>query len=183
MDFFIGSAIHDRVQRPYPKELKEVKVWKDYKDNIYGDFKGTGSIDMIDAKNAMMLEIKSIMSLKWVLLRNAPLDDHVYQINTYYEWGMYCKPEIFSKLKLAKIVYLCKTKYSPGGKRYKEFDMPLTYNADLTANIHALHKAVMTNIPPPKLCKGLKRPTARKFPCGWCASFDRCLKDWKSRGK
>lgn len=178
IDFFIGKSIHDRIQKFYPRHITEVRVWKDYKDPVYGDFKGTGSVDVVDTLNALLLEIKSIMSLKWVIARGKPIDDHVYQANVYYEWGMYSRPDMFEKLKQIKIVYICKTKYGP--TRYKEFDEPFTPPLGLEQNIRALHKSIMTGIPPKQLCKGLKKPTAGKFPCGWCNSFEKCLEMWKN---
>lgn len=180
IDFFIGKAIHDRIQRKYPREACEVRVWKWYNDSEYGDFRGTGSVDVVDSISALLLELKSCMSLKYYLMRGKPSDDHVWQSRVYYEWGVDCKPKIFNPLREARIVYVAKTKYSP--KRYKEFIVPLEFNKGLEENIRLLHIGVMTDTPPPKLCHGVTKPTASRFPCSWCSNFDGCLKDWKSRG-
>jgi len=150
IDFFVGRAVHNYIQTKYAAQERELFCWWDL-----GDIRIIGSADRVDIQHGILFEYKTYATLAFLLERNKPEDDHVYQAQSYIELLKHSHPWI--KVKKIKIVYIAKAKEpSVFGReqpaRYKEFVLEPKPPEDLVERARMLDAALEKRKPPKMKC-------------------------------
>ena len=164
-DFFIGTGVHNYLQSMYPAQECELPCSWDL-----GDVKIIGRADRVDFKTGILYEFKTYATIAFVLQRNAPEPDHVFQVQSYVELLKHSHPWI--KVNAVKIILIAKTKdtYKVGfDERYKEFTLKPDPPKDLVDRARALDVALETRIPPDYHCT--------EWHCKTCPYAKKCKED------
>jgi len=144
-DLFQGTAAHRHIQAQYGRSETEIYVWKKYLDK---GFEIVGSIDIIDGKLALLWELKTYLTLRYLLDRDEPEADHAFQGQSYAILARSSKPWL--KVRKIKVHYMAKIK---GGERWKDFEVPMAdVEPEMIQRASELHEALLLKKPPKRRC-------------------------------
>jgi len=149
MRFFMGKAFHRFYQEAYRRDEIEIKVEHDY-----GDFKVTGSADVVSG--GLLRELKTHGDLGKVGARGPNLE-HVWQAQAYYSLLKATQPWLAREVKKIRVLYAGLTR----ADTWRDFDVePKDISDDIYARARALHEALKANEPP------------AQFPCpNWMCKY------------
>jgi len=166
LDFWWGTAAHKHIQSRYGKT--EIEIFLSF--TTQQGLRIVGSADVVDIRQGFLLEIKTYATTRFILMRNVPEEDHLFQAQSYYALGMRIKPWLFSRVRSIKIPYLSKTKSAE--HRVVNFDAePCNVNdqlANLSARAKELDEALKKGIPPSRKCTA--------WLCNLCEFQEECKK-------
>ncbi|MEM3646601.1 MAG: PD-(D/E)XK nuclease family protein [Thermofilum sp.] len=178
LDYWFGKAAHAFIQQSFPASQREIFVWWNL-----GDVKIVGSIDAYDHIHRVLYEFKTYATIKFLLQRNAPEPEHVYQAQSYVKLAEMSIPSI--RPEVIKIVYLAKSRLPRimrNGRRtimeenveqrYKEFTLKPEPPEDLEKRARMLDEALEKRRPPTMKCS--------EWMCKECEYRKYCQEDgWK----
>jgi hypothetical protein len=159
LDYVFGKAMHSFIQQGLPAEQREIFVWWNL-----GDVKIVGSIDAYDYVHRVLYEFKTYATIKFILERNQPEPEHVYQAQAYVKLAQMSNPSI--NPEKIKIVYLAKARLpkvtiiegrkritrDEAEQRYKEFTLDPDPPEDLADRARMLDEALEKRKPPKMRC-------------------------------
>jgi len=152
MDRWLGRVIHQGIQWKYP--LREIAVTRPYE--VEGE-KVTllGHVDAYDPKTKILWEFKTYATLKFLLERNQPEPDHIFQVQGYYELMLESLPGIV--IQKLGLWYISKSappsppsRSLPGLLRSHRFLLEPRFNPDMELRLRIFHRSLKDRVPPPK---------------------------------
>jgi len=152
MDRWLGRVIHQGIQWKYP--LREVALAKVYRVEEE-DVTLQGHVDAYDPRSKILWEFKTYATLKFLLERNQPEQDHIFQVQGYYELML----ENFPGMAIQKlgIWYVSKSgllsspsRNIPGLFRSHKFLLEPHFNLDMELRLRIFYRGLRDHVPPPK---------------------------------
>lgn len=203
LDFWIGKAAHAYLEQSYlrkwhdelPEGSKGIeREWREryYSWNLGDDIRVVGSPDLLDLLHIprVLHEFKTYGTIKFLLKRNEPEPEHVFQAQTYVklieELRPFDRPDIvrityLAKAKLPRPIFTGKGMIIPNGngkdgkpeRRYLEFNLAAEATKDVPERARGLDAALRDNVVPNGHCAEWK--------CDGCHHAKECAsRGWTS---